>query len=96
MSDADARGVTSPQVPTGTVLSRHRMDPGRTACREAAPRLAVPAGGRLDMSPLTSDVTVPVTRQWGDGDLVPFTLHFEHSGAIPALAVVVRPGAAGN
>lgn len=95
-ADDELVGVTSPQVPTGTVLSRHRMDPGRTACREAAPRLAVPAGGRLDMSPLTSDVTVPVTRQWRDGDLVPFTLHFEHSGAIPALAVVVRPGAAGN
>ncbi|BDD75917.1 hypothetical protein GCM10023177_09980 [Streptomyces violaceoruber] len=38
----------------------------------------------IDMSPLTSDVTVPATTRWEAGDLVPFTLHFEHSGRAEA------------
>ncbi|MFJ2304633.1 hypothetical protein [Streptomyces sp. NPDC087787] len=37
-------------------------------------------------------MTVPVTRRWKAGDLVPFTLHFQHAGRVEALAVVVRPG----
>lgn len=46
----------------------------------------------IDMSPLTSDVTVPATTRWEAGDLVPFTLHFEHSGRAEAPAVVVQRG----
>ncbi|MGQ4428402.1 copper chaperone PCu(A)C, partial [Streptomyces violaceoruber] len=42
--------------------------------------------------PLSSDVTVPAAARWQAGDLVPFTLHFEHSGRMEVLAVVVRPG----
>ncbi|MER8029979.1 copper chaperone PCu(A)C [Streptomyces bauhiniae] len=95
-ADDELVKVTSPAVPAGIALSRHHMVSGRAAYRETVPRLPVPAGGRLDMSPLTADVTVPVTGQWRDGDLVPFTLHFEHSAAVPALAVVVRSGAAGK
>ncbi|KOV60463.1 copper chaperone PCu(A)C [Streptomyces sp. MMG1121] len=83
--------VTSPDIEDGISLSRHRMNQGASAYREVADTLPVPAGATLDMSPLTTDVTVPVTRRWKPGDLVPFTLHFEHAGRVQALAVVVRP-----
>ncbi|MFI9649440.1 copper chaperone PCu(A)C [Streptomyces sp. NPDC052040] len=89
-------GVTSTAVGGGISLSRHRMTAGESAYREVADTLPVPAGATLDMSPFSSDVTVPVTRRWKTGDLVPFTLHFEHGGRVQALAVVVRPGENGS
>ncbi|MFG2545146.1 copper chaperone PCu(A)C [Streptomyces sp. NPDC048594] len=85
--------VTSPEVTGDITLSRHRMTPGGAAYRQETEALPVPAGAGLDMSPHTSDVTVPAREGWRDGDLVPFTLRFEHSGRIEAVAVVVRPGA---
>ncbi|MEU2913391.1 hypothetical protein ACWCQ0_36505 [Streptomyces massasporeus] len=32
---------------------------------------------------------------WRDFDFVPFTLHFQRSGPVTALAMVVRPGTFG-
>ncbi len=52
----------------------------------------MPAQGSLDMSPGSLDVIVPVKKGWQSGDLVSFTLHFEHSGAVKSLAVLVAPG----
>ncbi|WP_413805329.1 copper chaperone PCu(A)C [Streptomyces sp. OE57] len=85
-------GVTSSVVTGEISLSRHRMTGRGAAYRQATESLPVPAGGALDMSPETSDVTVPVTAHWRRGDVVPFTLRFEHSGRIEVEAVVVRPG----
>lgn len=83
--------VTSSDVAEGISLSSHRMTAGKAAYRQRADSLPVPAGGTLDMSPHSSDVTVPATAAWEAGDLVPFTLHFEHSGPVEVLAAVVRP-----
>lgn len=44
------------------------------------------------MSPSGLDVILPVKSGWQSGDLVAFTLQFEHVGAVKTLAVVVRPG----
>ncbi|MBI0294876.1 copper chaperone PCu(A)C [Streptomyces sp. PRKS01-29] len=84
--------VTSFAVTGEISLSRHRMTGRGSAYPQAAESLPVPAGGTLDMSPFTSDVTVPATARWRAGDLVPFTLRFEHSGRVETNAVVVRPG----
>ncbi|MEV7796253.1 copper chaperone PCu(A)C [Streptomyces sp. NPDC087512] len=85
-------GVTSSEVAKGIALSSHRMTTAGAAYRWPTHSLPIPADGTLDMSPFTSDVTVPATARWKGGDLVPFTLHFERSGRVEALAVVVRPG----
>ncbi|WP_405463338.1 copper chaperone PCu(A)C [Streptomyces jietaisiensis] len=87
--------VTSSAVGPGIALSRHRMTEGNAAYREPAESLPVPAGGTLDMSPLSSDVTVPVpdAARWRTGDLVPFVLRFADGEPVGTLAVVVRPGA---
>ncbi|BBJ45766.1 membrane protein [Streptomyces antimycoticus] len=84
--------VTSSAVAEGISLSRHRMTGRGAASRQLADSLPVPAGGTLDMSPFTSDVTVPAAARWRAGDLVPFTLRFEHGGRVETNAVVVRPG----
>ncbi|MFI1759407.1 copper chaperone PCu(A)C [Streptomyces sp. NPDC020571] len=84
--------VTSSDVTGGISLSSHRMTPGGAAYRQAAESLPIPAYGTLDMSPHSSDVTVPAAARWKTGDLVPFTLRFEHGGRVEVLAVVVRPG----
>ncbi|MER6523879.1 copper chaperone PCu(A)C [Streptomyces sp. NPDC001508] len=91
-SDDRLLSVSSPRVSGDIALSRHEMTTGGAAYRQTADSLAVPAGDTLDMSPLTSDVTVPADGDWRTGDLVPFTLRFEHTGRVGALAVVVRPG----
>ncbi|MEV6757030.1 copper chaperone PCu(A)C [Streptomyces sp. NPDC051214] len=83
--------VTSPAVPDGIALSRHRMTPKGAAYRAAANRLQVPAQGTLDMTPRSSDVTVPADRDWRVGDRIAFDLHFEHSGTVRVSAEVVRP-----
>jgi copper(I)-binding protein len=85
--------VTSSAVGREITLSRHRMTDGNAAYRQLTGSLPVPAGGTVDMSPFTSDVTVPASPRWRTGDLVPFVLRFEHSGPVETLAVVVRPGA---
>ncbi|MFF0967823.1 copper chaperone PCu(A)C [Streptomyces sp. NPDC003703] len=84
--------VTAPSVPDGIALSRHRMTPDGAAYRDPADRLSVPARGTLDMSPLSSDVTVPANPKWRVGDRVWFELRFAHSGTVRVRARVVRPG----
>ncbi|MGW1285638.1 copper chaperone PCu(A)C [Streptomyces sp. NPDC001118] len=84
--------VTSSRTGGDIGLSRHRMS-GRTAAyRDAVDSVSVPAGGAVAMSPRGPAVTLRARPGWRAGDLVPFTLHFAHSGAVRTLAVVVRPG----
>ncbi|WP_161239049.1 copper chaperone PCu(A)C [Streptomyces sp. SID2888] len=83
--------VTSPSIGDGIALSRHRMTPDGAAYRDAADRLQVPARGTLDMSPMSSDGTVPAGPAWSLGDRISFDLHFTHSGTVRVRAEVVRP-----
>ncbi|WP_327748171.1 copper chaperone PCu(A)C [Streptomyces europaeiscabiei] len=87
--------VTSSAASGDPTLSRHRMAGTRAAYGQTVDSAAVPAGDSLAMSPFGTDVTVRAKETWREGDLVPFTLHFAHSGRIKALAVVVRPGTGG-
>lgn len=84
--------VTSPDADGGTALSRHRMTNGRAAYAEKVDSVTVQAGDSLAMSPSGLDVTLRVNAGWREFDFVPFTLHFQRSGQVKALAVVVRPG----
>lgn len=84
--------VTSSAVGGEATLSRHRMTGGHMAYAETVDSARVPAGGSLAMSPYGLDVTLRAGPGWRAGDLVPFTLHFEHGGRIDVSAVVVRPG----
>lgn len=52
----------------------------------------VPAGGELAMSPSGLGVALPARAGWRAGDLVRFTLRFEHGGPVTSVAVVIRPG----
>lgn len=93
LGGADDRlvSVTSSAARGEPVLSRHRMLGGGGASNAAVTSLAVPAGRGLSMSPARGDVTLTPRARLRSGDLVPFTLHFEHSGAVKTLAVVIRP-----
>lgn len=84
--------VTSSAVGGEGTLSRHRMTSGRMAYAETVDSARVPAGGDLAMSPFGLDVSLRAKPGWRAGDLVPFTLHFEHGGRVEVSAVVVRPG----
>ncbi|WP_225823934.1 copper chaperone PCu(A)C [Streptomyces naphthomycinicus] len=84
--------VTSPATRGGTGLSRHRVTAGGAAYKADVASAAVPAGGRLAMSPHGVDVVLRAGAGWRAGDLVPFTLRFERSAPVETFAVVVRPG----
>lgn len=84
--------VTSSAVGGEATLSRHRMTGGSMAYAQTVDSARVPAGGGLAMSPFGLDVTLRAKPGWRAGDLVPFTLHFEHGGRVEVPAVVVRPG----
>ncbi|MGW2422176.1 copper chaperone PCu(A)C [Streptomyces sp. NPDC001709] len=84
--------VTSTATRGGIALTRHRMTGGAAAYRTDVGSAAVPAGGELSMSPAGVDVTLRAEPGWRAGDLVPFTLHFEHSEPVETIAVVTRPG----
>ncbi|MGW6909869.1 copper chaperone PCu(A)C [Streptomyces sp. NPDC054940] len=84
--------VTSSAVGGEATLSRHRMTSGRMAYAQTVDSARVPAGDGLAMSPFGLDVTLRAKPGWRAGDLVPFTLHFEHGGRVEVSAVVVRPG----
>ncbi|NGO12664.1 copper chaperone PCu(A)C [Streptomyces sp. HC44] len=84
--------VTSSALGGDIALSRHRTTGGGAAYGERVDSAAVPAHDVLTMTPHGLDVTVRAGAGWRAGDLVPFTLHFERSGRIKILAVVVRPG----
>jgi copper(I)-binding protein len=89
--------VTTAEAGAGApTLSRHLMTSGNTATDQTVDSVAVPAGDSVAMSPDGLDVIVPAKRGWQSGDLVAFTLHFEHSGAVKTLAVLVRPGQDGT
>ncbi|EPD67254.1 copper chaperone PCu(A)C [Streptomyces sp. HGB0020] len=83
--------VTSSATRGEPVLGRHRMLGGGAASKAVVTSFAVPAGRGLSMSPAGPDVTLTPRARLHSGDLVPFTLHFEHSGAVRTLGVVVRP-----
>ncbi|MEU6589774.1 copper chaperone PCu(A)C [Streptomyces sp. NPDC046881] len=83
--------VTSTGTRGGTSLSRHRTTGGGAAYKADVDAVTVPAGGELVMSPHGVDVTLRGAG-WRAGDLVTFTLHFEHSAPVRTLAVVTRPG----
>lgn len=83
--------VTSSATDGGITLSRHRMIDDSTATRTEVATAAVPAGRELAMSPDGLDVVLTAGARWKEGDLVRFTLHFERTGAVETLAVVVRP-----
>lgn len=82
--------ATSPAVESA-LLSRHESVRGADVPRSVA-SAEIPAGRRLDMTPRTLDVMVTVKGRWQVGDVVHFVLHFRTSGAVPAVAFVVRPG----
>ncbi|WP_371599060.1 copper chaperone PCu(A)C [Streptomyces sp. NBC_00564] len=83
--------VTSSATGGEIGLSRHSTAGSGAARKEAVSSAPIPAGGELSMSPHGLDVVLRARTGWRAGDLVPFTLHFEHSGAIETIAVVVRP-----
>jgi len=86
--------ITSPDAPGGITLTRHRMNGNNGASRSTVESLILPAGGSLAMTPSGVDLTVSTASgKWRDGDLVPFTLEFRHTGPVTVLAVVQRPGA---
>ncbi|MFD4600536.1 copper chaperone PCu(A)C [Streptomyces sp. NPDC058464] len=87
--------VASAEVDGAVTLSRHRMTGSRSAYAQTVGSVAVEAGDSLAMSPDGLDVIVPANTDWQPGDLVPFTLYFEHSGAVRTLTVVVGPGQSG-
>lgn len=93
LGGADDRlvGMTSSATGGEIALSRHRTADGAIAYKADVASVVVPAGRELSMSPEGLDVTLPAEAGWQAGDLVPFTLHFERSGAVRTIAVVVRP-----
>jgi len=83
--------VTSSATDGEITLSRHRMIGDSSATKTEVASAAVPAGREVAMSPSGLDVTLTAETDWRAGDLVPFTLHFERTGAVDVLAVVTRP-----
>jgi hypothetical protein len=83
--------VTSSATGGAISLSRHRTTRSGAAYEADVDAVTVPAGGELSMSPHGLDVTLRAEAGWQAGDLVPFTLHFERSGAIRTIAVVISP-----
>jgi len=88
LGDADDRlvQVTSSATTGEITLGRHRTG----GYRADVASVVVAAGRELSMSPDGLDVTFRAKAGWRAGDLVPFTLHFAHSGAVRTIAVVVR------
>ncbi|MEU9731607.1 copper chaperone PCu(A)C [Streptomyces sp. NPDC048002] len=85
--------VTTTAVRGGTTLTGHRMVTENTATDQEIDSIAVPSGVTVAMAPGRFNVTLRADKGWEEGDLVPFTLHFEHEGAVDALAVVGPPSA---
>lgn len=83
--------VTSSALGGDIGLSRHRTTGGGVAYRDTVDPAVVPAHDSLTMSPHDMDVTVRAGAGWRAGDLVPFTLHFQRTGRIKVVAIVIRP-----
>ncbi|WBO62873.1 copper chaperone PCu(A)C [Streptomyces camelliae] len=90
-AEDELTGVTSTAVDRA-MLGSNTTTPGNAGYMRPVDSATIPAGGTLAMSPRGLDVMVTVRGKWRAGDLVPFVLHFRHSGRIKTLAVVVRPG----
>ncbi|MFE9633540.1 copper chaperone PCu(A)C [Streptomyces sp. NPDC006463] len=90
-ADDQLVAVTSPAVERA-MLSRHRSAGTGADSMSMTGPLTVPAGGTVSMSPFEVDVMVTVKERWRAGQMVPFVLHFRHSGPVETIAVVVRPG----
>ncbi|MGW7382703.1 copper chaperone PCu(A)C [Streptomyces sp. NPDC054794] len=88
-------GVTSSAAPQEMTLGRHSSAGDGAAYKADLKAATVPAGGELNMSPHGLDVTLRAGAGWRAGDLVPFTLYFEHSGPVETEAVVMRPSGSG-
>nr|WP_240800475.1 copper chaperone PCu(A)C [Streptomyces sp. ICN441] len=84
-------GATSPSALGAVTLTRHRVTGAGGAYRDEVASTAVPAGGELSMSPHGVSLTLLPKERLRPGDIVPFTLRFEHGGPIRTVAVVVRP-----
>nr|MCY0985364.1 copper chaperone PCu(A)C [Streptomyces tirandamycinicus] len=84
-------GATSPSALGEVTLTRHRVTGAGGAYRDEVASTAVPAGGELSMSPHGVSLTLLPKERLRPGDIVPFTLRFEHGGPIRTVAVVVRP-----
>ncbi|RNG34690.1 copper chaperone PCu(A)C [Streptomyces botrytidirepellens] len=82
--------VTSPAAAGAPTLNRHRMTGGAAAYGQKVASAAVPVGDGITMSPHGLDVRLRAKTKWRAGDLVPFTLHFEHGGRIDTRAKVAR------
>ncbi|GFH37489.1 copper chaperone PCu(A)C [Streptomyces pacificus] len=84
-------GATSPSALGEITLTRHRVTEAGGAYRDSVASTAVPAGGELSMSPHGVSLTLLPKDGLQPGDIVPFTLRFEHRGPVSTVAVVVRP-----
>ncbi|WP_432040056.1 copper chaperone PCu(A)C [Streptomyces cucumeris] len=80
--------VASPAVRGQITLRRPPQDRAGGASDIRMASAAVPAGRGLAMSPGGVLVALKSGVGWRVGDLVPFTLYFERSGAVRAVAVV--------
>ncbi|WP_183064502.1 copper chaperone PCu(A)C [Streptomyces sp. gCLA4] len=91
-SDDQLVSVTSPAA-DGIVLNRHERggEAGDAVRARAVPSANIPAGDFLVMTPATLDLTIRVKARHRVGDAIPFVLHFRRSGAVDAVAFVVRP-----
>lgn len=91
---AEARlvDITSSALDGDITLTRHRTTGGGVAHRAPVDSAVVAARGSLAMTPHGLDVTLRSGARWRAGDLVRFTLHFQRSGWIRVVAVMVRPG----
>ncbi|WP_461297548.1 copper chaperone PCu(A)C [Streptomyces harbinensis] len=56
------------------------------------PRITVPAGTTLEMSPFTPNVMLSLDRPLVEGERLDFVLRFQQSGDLPVTAVVIPPG----
>lgn len=60
----------------------------------AVDRLAIPAGGSIELAPSGRHLMFyGVTQPFAEGETIPVTLTFEHAGAIDVSLPVQRPGA---
>ncbi|MFJ6782795.1 copper chaperone PCu(A)C [Streptomyces yangpuensis] len=91
-SDDQLVSVTSPAADQ-IVLKRHERggEAGDAVRVRTVPSANIPAGDFLVMTPATLDLTIRVKAHHRVGDAIPFVLHFRRSGAVHAVAFVVRP-----
>ncbi|MFH0515650.1 copper chaperone PCu(A)C [Streptomyces sp. M41] len=95
-SDDRLLKVTTEAVPGTPALYGHRMLTENTATDQELDSIAVPAGETVAMAPGRFNVTLRADKGWEAGQYVAFTLHFEHEGAVEAVAKVTPPSTGGS